>query len=96
MKTSKSISSNQMMFYIAFILMFNFCFFQLANALTEDFTEYKGIVIDKQTNKPLAFASIFVNGTGSTTVTNSDGEFSVKLPPTGSPDVILTVKYIGY
>ncbi len=96
MKTSKSISSNQMMFYIAFILMFNFCFFQLANALTEDFTEYKGIVIDKQTNKPLAFASIFVNGTGSTTITNSDGEFSVKLPPTGSPDVILTVKYIGY
>ncbi len=78
------------------VLLFVFSFGNPSKlSATEEFTEYKGIVIDKQTNRPLAFASIFINGTGSSTVTNSEGEFSVKLQADAS-DVTLTVRYIGY
>jgi len=95
MKTSLNFRPYQTMFVFVTVLFLNFCFTQFVQATSDDFTEYKGIVLDKQTNKPLAFASIFINGTGNTTVTNSDGEFSVKLP-VGSNDILLTVKYIGY
>lgn len=95
MKTILNFRLHQTTFAVVTLLLLNFYFTQFVKASADDFTEYKGIVLDKQTNKPLAFASIFINGSGSTTVTNSDGEFSVKLP-VGSNDIVLTVKYIGY
>jgi hypothetical protein len=95
MKTILNFRPVQTKFVLVTVLLLNLCFSQFVKAFADDFTEYKGIVLDKQTNKPLAFASIFINGSGNTTVTNSDGEFSVKLP-VGSKDIVLTVKYIGY
>lgn len=81
--------------FIGFLMIFGFCFSQFVYSKTDNITEYKGVVVDKQTNRPLSFASIFINGTGNSTVTNSDGEFSIKLPA-DAPDALLTVRYIGY
>jgi hypothetical protein len=41
---------------------------------------FPGKVIDKNTGDPIVFASVFITGTKSGTVTNSDGEFIIKIP----------------
>ena len=47
---------------------------------TIGYNSYNGIVVDGKTNDPLAFASINVNETNISTVTNSKGEFLLKIP----------------
>jgi len=47
---------------------------------TLTYVQYKGSVIDQDTRTPLAFASLSLEGTNIATVTNSDGEFSLKVP----------------
>lgn len=56
----------------------------------------KGIVIDKKLNEPIigaSVSSVSVQGTTIGTVTNLEGNFSLKNVPKGS---VLTVSYIGY
>jgi len=40
----------------------------------------RGRVVDAETNQPLVFAGIAVQGSNVSTVTNLDGEFTLKLP----------------
>ncbi|MDR1056643.1 MAG: carboxypeptidase-like regulatory domain-containing protein [Prevotellaceae bacterium] len=54
-----------------------------------------GIVKDKESNKKLANVSIFVPGTNIGTVTNSDGEFSIKIKENSQASAIEFV-HIGY
>ncbi|HLP05404.1 MAG TPA: carboxypeptidase-like regulatory domain-containing protein [Paludibacter sp.] len=60
-----------------------------------DYTSYKGTVTDRKSGNALPFASIVVADTHISTVTNSEGVFSVKIP-TGIPDPALVVSFIGY
>jgi hypothetical protein len=61
----------------------------------ENYTEYKGIVVDKKNGTPLAFANISIEGTNSSTVTNSDGMFLIKIPlDLTNPNII--VSFIGF
>jgi hypothetical protein len=57
-------------------------------------TIIRGRVVDAETNQPLVFAGIAVQGSNVSTVTNLDGEFTLKLPEgeTGK----LEFSYIGY
>jgi hypothetical protein len=57
-------------------------------------TTIRGRVVDAETNQPLIFAGIAVQGSNVSTVTNLDGEFTLKLPEgvTGK----LEFSYIGY
>jgi hypothetical protein len=57
-------------------------------------TTIRGRVVDAETNQPLVFASIAVQGSNVSTVTNLDGEFTLKL--TGSETGNLEFSYIGY
>jgi len=41
---------------------------------------FSGKVIDKNTGDPIVFASVFITGTKRGTVTNSNGEFIIKIP----------------
>lgn len=61
----------------------------------QSYKEYKGFVVDAQSNKRLEAATILVTGTNISTVTNDDGEFSIKVPSDGSYTK-LTVSYLGY
>ena len=59
----------------------------------QDSTEYQsfqGKVVEIQTGKPIIFASIFLSGTNIGTVSNSEGEFLIKIP------MFLENKVIGF
>ena len=59
------------------------------------FSQFKGKVADSQNKRELSFATISLLGTNISTVTNSEGEFSIKIPfdKTGGQ---LMLSYIGY
>ncbi|MDF1518078.1 MAG: carboxypeptidase-like regulatory domain-containing protein, partial [Lutibacter sp.] len=59
------------------------------------FNEYRGSVIDSKTKKPLEFATLLVNGTNISTITNSQGNFLLKVPDNYS-DRRITVSFLGY
>jgi len=56
---------------------------------------YKGKIKNKETGEVLIFANISVNGSNVATVTNSDGEFLLKIAK-DSDAKTLTVSHIGY
>jgi hypothetical protein len=66
---------------IPFILLFSFCliFNTYAQEVT-NFKEIKGSIIDSKTNDPLIFTDLLIDGTNISTVSNSDGEFILKVP----------------
>lgn len=60
-----------------------------------NYAEYKGRVVNSQNGDPLISAYLAVEGTNISTVTNSDGEFSLKIPEQlGNVNVI--VSHLGY
>ncbi len=61
----------------------------------ESFTEYKSTVVDRKTGYPLPFAHISVVGTNISTVTNTEGEFSLKIAKEIS-DPSISISFIGY
>ncbi len=60
-----------------------------------NYNEYKGLVIDDNSNRPLVSATVSVNGTNISTVTNDEGKFLLKVPKNLS-DSDVTVSYLGY
>jgi len=54
-----------------------------------------GKVIDKKTGDPIVFASVFITGTRIGTVTNSEGEFIIKIPRL-YVNKQLGISHIGY
>ena len=72
-----------------------FVFNVFGMAAAGNYTGYKGIVVDKNSGKPLAHASIVVSGSSISVVSNSDGEFSLKIPDELNQSV-LTITFIGY
>lgn len=57
--------------------------------------EIRGEVVDKETHKPLPFVSIGIVKLGLGTVTNTDGDFVLRLPPMARKESI-TISHIGY
>ncbi|WP_345276773.1 carboxypeptidase-like regulatory domain-containing protein [Litoribaculum gwangyangense] len=67
-----------------------------SNAQNEEaFKELKGIIIDANTNDPLMFTDIVIKNSNISTVTNTDGEFLLKIPESFF-DGILTFTHLGY
>lgn len=64
-------------------------------SIKTDYIEYKGKVVDSKKGDPIASAYLSVNGTNISTITNNDGEFSLKVPE-GITDAMVTVSYLGY
>ena len=56
---------------------------------------YKGKVVDALTKKPVVFANVYLVNSSIGTVTNSDGEFILKVP-VGEQNPIVGFSYIGY
>lgn len=61
----------------------------------ESFSQYKGEVVDAETNKELIFATVMVENTNISTITNTEGQFSLKVPTT-LKDGYLSVSFLGY
>lgn len=62
---------------------------------TIGFNEYRGSVIDSKTKKPLEFATLLVNGTNISTITNTQGNFLLKVPDNYAYRRV-TVSFLGY
>jgi len=62
---------------------------------TLTYVQYKGSVTDQDTRAPLSFASLSLNGTNIATITNSEGEFALKVPKMTSEGKV-TVSFLGY
>ncbi|MDF4221801.1 carboxypeptidase-like regulatory domain-containing protein [Maribacter sp. M208] len=64
-------------------------------AQTIDYTEYTGEVLDADSKKPLIFATLTVENTNVTTITNSEGQFSLKVPKEYTENNV-TIAFLGY
>lgn len=56
---------------------------------------YQGRVMDADNKKPVVFANVYLDGTSIGTVTNSEGEFILKIPKNIKNNV-LGIAYLGY
>ncbi len=72
-----------------------FASFQEQEMQSVEFTSYKGEVIDSETRKPLVFATLTVEGTNISTVTNTEGNFLLKVPA-NIQSKSLIVTFLGY
>ncbi|HET9570041.1 MAG TPA: carboxypeptidase-like regulatory domain-containing protein [Bacteroidales bacterium] len=66
-----------------------------SNADSAIYITCKGLVVDAERGSPLSYATIMVEGTNIATVTNSEGEFSIKVPQKFMNNTIL-ITYIGF
>lgn len=59
------------------------------------FNQYKGEVMDGDTKKPLVFATLALENTNISTVTNTEGEFALKVPKDITNGNV-TISFLGY
>ncbi|MHA8080241.1 carboxypeptidase-like regulatory domain-containing protein [Aquirufa regiilacus] len=59
------------------------------------FKQFKGSILDSKTRNELIFASITVSGTTISTISNSEGKFSIKVPPE-KQHLSLIISFLGY
>ncbi|WP_027393888.1 carboxypeptidase-like regulatory domain-containing protein [Aquimarina latercula] len=102
-KKSTFLSKNGFTFLLSIFLIIGysnslqaFSFFQDTGIPNEaNYNEYKGFVVDKTDNEPLVSATVSLNGTNISTITNSEGEFLLKVPKSNA-SANITVSFLGY
>ncbi len=62
---------------------------------TASYTVLTAKIVDEATKKPLVFASVFKTGTSIGTVSNSDGDFELKIPGKSTAGS-LSITHLGY
>lgn len=67
----------------------------VAQQIDQEYSEFTGLVVDSKTKKPLEFASVIVNSSNISTISNLDGVFLLKVPATDL-DKSVTISYLGY
>ena len=72
-----------------------------AQALGQDtpaqgFRTLYGKAVDTRTGDPVAFASVRIQDSGHSNVTNADGFFSLKVPDGTPEDAVISVQHLGY
>ncbi|MEJ1222208.1 carboxypeptidase-like regulatory domain-containing protein [Sediminicola sp. 1XM1-17] len=60
-----------------------------------NYNTYSGEVLDSDSRKPLVFATLTLEGTNISTVTNTEGMFSLKIPKTTAEGNI-SISFLGY
>lgn len=70
-------------------------FFQDAQQQDTSFNQYKGEVMDAANKKPLVFATLTIEGTNISTITNTEGEFALKVPKDITEGNVV-VSFLGY
>lgn len=65
------------------------------NADSLNYAQYKGVVVDMESKKPLGYATLTLEGANLSTVANSEGVFSFKVPTLKTDGKVL-VNFLGY
>lgn len=83
--------------YILFVLFYLLCHgpTSFAQQSRENSIPIKGRVIADDSGKPLEYATVTINNTNISTVTNQDGFFSLRIPASAR-NYQLKVQYLGY
>ncbi|MGB3152856.1 MAG: carboxypeptidase-like regulatory domain-containing protein [Maribacter sp.] len=66
-----------------------------ALAQSTNFEEFSGEVLDDKTKKPLVFATLALEGSNVSTITNTEGEFSLKVPDSNTGSNLI-ISFLGY
>jgi hypothetical protein len=66
-----------------------------SKADSSSFKQFKGTILDSKTRNELIFASITVSGTSISTISNSEGKFSIKIP-NEKQHLNLIISFLGY
>ncbi|PKA96982.1 carboxypeptidase-like protein [Flavobacteriaceae bacterium MAR_2009_75] len=98
-----NINSKKTIVSILFLVLFTLvvgieranAFFQEETPQESNFNLYRGEVVDSDSNKPLVFTSLMVEKSNISTITNTEGEFSIKIPDNISNANII-VSFLGY
>jgi len=83
------------------VLLLSVTGIQKASAFFQDdeqnvaFQQYKGEVLDMESKKPLVFATISIENSNISTITNTEGEFNLKVPE-GQNSGNVIVSFLGY
>ncbi|NNJ57545.1 MAG: carboxypeptidase-like regulatory domain-containing protein [Lutibacter sp.] len=86
------------MLFLVFTILFQNFGTASTNLILNDsigFNEYKGKVIDSKTKKPLVFASLTIDDTNISTISNTQGEFLLKVPKVYAYKDV-TISFLGY
>lgn len=62
---------------------------------SSSFKQFKGSILDSKTRNELVYASITVSGTSISTISNSEGKFSIKVPAENQ-NATLLISFLGY
>ncbi len=96
MKTTKNSSKIKQALIVFFLVLQGISPCLGASLLMKiEYVEFKGKVVDSKNGDPIASAYLSVEGTNISTITNNDGEFSLKVPE----DITLamvSISYLGY
>jgi hypothetical protein len=77
------------------LLTFVLCFSAFALFAQNTFTEFKGIVIDSDSQKPLESVNLTIKNTNISTITNTEGEFVLKVPESSQVSMVV-LSLLGY
>ncbi|MEZ4811442.1 MAG: carboxypeptidase-like regulatory domain-containing protein [Allomuricauda sp.] len=69
--------------------------FQQDQETESDYRQFKGEVVDESSKNPLVFATLSVDGTNISTITNTEGDFLLKVPK-NIVDGTVVVSFLGY
>lgn len=76
--------------YILVLLCASFC------ALAQDIVSVSGRVLDADSSRPLASASVNLDGTNISIITNRDGDFTLKMPRNLAEGGTIVISFLGY
>lgn len=77
------------------LLTFVICFSILTLSSQNTFTEYKGVVIDNDSQNPLESVNITLKNSNISTFTNTEGEFVLKVPEINQSTMVI-MSLLGY
>lgn len=81
--------------HLLFLVFFSFLPWMGLAQEDASYRSYRGEVVDAETKKPLVFAALALEGNNISTITNSDGEFLLKVP-SEITDGNVIVSFLGY
>jgi len=82
-------------YYFSFLLMFGMFVSGFSQIENDSIVEISGKIIDSKTNDPLVFADLLVSNSNMATISNTEGNYLLKLPS----DYInrsISITYLGY
>lgn len=83
---------------VLFVFIFaiqNNSIFAFQERQNEKFDQYRGEVVDEISEKPLVFATVAIEGTNISTITNTEGSFLLKVPEDLGDGTVI-VSFLGY